>query len=110
MDGVLLAGTVAPPIAPSSTLNCLPRHGSRSHAPVMFCVSEEEAAAIRTEFEQCGELSAVVELRRLFPGVINIAWARECVRTIADWQPLPVPPSAVPRSKPRQLSMGPQQE
>jgi hypothetical protein len=48
----------------------------------MFCVSEAQAAVIRTAFEQHGELSAVVELRRLFAGVGNIA-ARECVRTIA---------------------------
>ena len=63
------------------------------HATAMFCVSEAEAAVIRTAFEQRGELSAVVELRQLFPGVGNIAWARECVRTIAEWQPLPVPSS-----------------
>jgi hypothetical protein len=45
----------------------------------MFCVSEAQAAVIRTAFEQHGELSAVVvELRRLFPGVDNIALAREC--------------------------------
>jgi hypothetical protein len=55
----------------------------------MFCVSEEEAAVIRSAFEQRGELSAAVELRRLFPGVGNTAWARECVRTIAGWSPLP---------------------
>jgi hypothetical protein len=56
----------------------------------MFCVSEAQAATIRTAFEQRGELSAVLELRRLFPGVGNTAWARECVRTIAGWRPLPV--------------------
>jgi hypothetical protein len=33
--------------------------------------------------QQRGELSAVVELRRLFPGLGNTAWAGECVRTIA---------------------------
>jgi hypothetical protein len=54
----------------------------------MFCVSEAQAAVIRTAFEQRGELSAVVELRRLFPGISSIALARECVRTIAGWQPL----------------------
>jgi hypothetical protein len=53
----------------------------------MFCVSEAQASVIRTAFEQHGELSAVVELRRLFPGVDNIALARECVRIIAGWQP-----------------------
>ena len=55
----------------------------------MFCVSEAQEAIIRTAFERRGELSAVVELRRLFPGVDNITLARECVRTIAGWQPLP---------------------
>jgi hypothetical protein len=53
----------------------------------MFCVSEAQAAIIRTALERRGELSAVMELRRLFPGVDNIALARECVRIIAGWQP-----------------------
>jgi DNA polymerase-4 len=34
----------------------------------MFVVTEAEVTAIRTAFEQRGELSAVIELRRLFPG------------------------------------------
>jgi hypothetical protein len=63
----------------------------------MFCVSEAQAAIIRTAFEQSGELSAVVELRRLFPGVDNIAQARECVRIVAGWQPLLTRPSITPR-------------
>ena len=54
----------------------------------MFAITEAEAAAIRTAFEQSGELSAVVELRRLFPGVTDNTQARECVRTIAGWRPL----------------------
>ena len=58
----------------------------------MFVVSEAEATAIRTAFDQGGELSAAVELRRLFPGVTDNAQARECARTIAGWQPLPVKP------------------
>jgi hypothetical protein len=56
----------------------------------MFIVSEEAAAAIRTAYEQEGELSAAaVELRRLFPGITDNAAARECVRSIARWKPLP---------------------
>ena len=51
-----------------------------------------DAAAIRTVFEQRGELSAAVELRRLFPGVFDNAQARECVRIIAGWKPLPLRP------------------
>jgi len=34
----------------------------------MFVVSEAEAAAIRAVFDQRGELSAAIELRRLSPG------------------------------------------
>jgi hypothetical protein len=33
---------------------------------------------------------AAVELRRLFPGITDNVQARECVRTIAGWKPLPV--------------------
>jgi hypothetical protein len=55
----------------------------------MFVVSEVEAAAIRTANEQRGEFSAAMELRRLFPGITDNARARECVRTIASWSPLP---------------------
>jgi hypothetical protein len=60
-----------------------------SHAPAMFAVTEEQATAIRTVFEQLGEFSAAVELRRMFPGIRDAAQARECVRIIAGWQPLP---------------------
>ncbi|MGA8195819.1 MAG: hypothetical protein WB902_20885 [Acetobacteraceae bacterium] len=55
----------------------------------MFVVTEAEAAAIRAVFDQRGELSAAVELRRLFPGITDTAQARECARTIAGWRPLP---------------------
>jgi hypothetical protein len=58
------------------------------HAPAMFAVTEEEAAMIRTVFEQRGEFSAAIELRRMFPGIRDTAQARECVRIIAGWQPL----------------------
>jgi hypothetical protein len=44
----------------------------------MFVVSEAEAAAIRAVFDQRGELSAAVELRRLFPGIADMVEAREC--------------------------------
>lgn len=53
----------------------------------MFAISEAEATAIRDAFRQHGEFAAAVELRRLFPGVIDNRLARECVRTIAGWQP-----------------------
>jgi hypothetical protein len=55
----------------------------------MFVVTEADAAAIRTVFEQEGELSAAIEVRRLFPGITDNARAREHARIIAGWQPLP---------------------
>jgi hypothetical protein len=57
----------------------------------MFVVTEAEATAIRAAFEHGGEVSAAVELRRLFPGITDTAQARECARTIAGWKPLPKP-------------------
>jgi hypothetical protein len=57
----------------------------------MFVVSEAEATAIRAAFDRGAELSAAVEIRRLFPGITDNVQARECARTIAGWNPLPVP-------------------
>jgi hypothetical protein len=57
--------------------------------PAMFVVTEADAAAIRAAYEQEGELSATIEVRRLFPGITDNAAARECARTIAGWKPLP---------------------
>ena len=72
-------------------------HGSRHHASCMFVVTEAEAAAIGAAFEQSGELSAAIELRRLFPGITNNRQARECARVIAGWMPLPPRPPRLPR-------------
>ena len=55
----------------------------------MFVITEAQAAAIRATYEQRGEFSAAVELRQLFPGIVDNAHARLCVRTIAGWRPLP---------------------
>jgi hypothetical protein len=55
----------------------------------MFVVSEAEADAIRAAFVQRGELSAAIELRRLFPGITDNVQALACARTIAGWKPLP---------------------
>jgi hypothetical protein len=54
----------------------------------MFVVTEADAAAIRAIYEQRGELSAAIELRRRFPGITDNAQAQECARTIAGWKPL----------------------
>jgi hypothetical protein len=66
----------------------------------MFVVSEAEATAIRTAFEQNGELAAAIELRRLFPGITDNVQARECARVIAAWTPLPPrPPRRLQRQR-----------
>jgi hypothetical protein len=49
------------------------------------------AATIRAAFEQGGELSAAIELRRLFPGITDNTKARECARAIAGWLPPTLP-------------------
>jgi hypothetical protein len=54
----------------------------------MFVVTEADAAAIRAVYQQRGELSAAIELRRRFPGITDSAQARECARTIAGRKPL----------------------
>jgi hypothetical protein len=61
----------------------------RSYSPAMFVITEADAAAIRAVFNQEGELSAAIELRRRFPGVTDNAKARACARSIAGWTPLP---------------------
>jgi hypothetical protein len=62
---------------------------------IMFCILNG------MWLDRGGELSAAVELRRLFPGVTDNAQARECARTIAAWEPLPVKPRLVRRLRPR---------
>jgi hypothetical protein len=51
----------------------------------MFLVTEAVAAVIRTVYENDGELSAAIELRRQFPGIIDNAKARAHVRIIVGW-------------------------
>jgi hypothetical protein len=65
----------------------------------LFTVDDATAEAIRTAFDQGGELSAVVELRRHFPGITNPEQARVCVRTIAAWKPLPPQPPRARRTR-----------
>jgi hypothetical protein len=66
----------------------------------MFLVTEADADAIRAIFNQEGELSAAIELRRRFPGITDNVKARAHVRTIAGWKPLPLPPCPVIRLRP----------
>jgi hypothetical protein len=67
----------------------------------MFVVTEADAAAIRAVFEQEGELSAAIELRRRFPGITDNAKARLHARTIAGWMPLPAQVARVTKLTPR---------
>jgi hypothetical protein len=83
---------------------CLAGRGACRHATGMFIVTEADAAAIRAVFDQDGELSAAIELRRRFPGISDNAKARECARSIAGWTPLPVQPRPVTRRRPRKDS------
>jgi hypothetical protein len=70
----------------------------------MFAVDETAAAAIRRVFTEEGELSAIVELRRRFPGVGPGLKARECVRIITGWTPPPEPADRVVPLRPRRSS------
>jgi hypothetical protein len=83
------------PIAP-----LLAGPGPCRHVQEMYVVSEADAAAIRTVFEQDGEFAAAIELRRRFPGITDNEQAREQVRTIAGWAPLPEIPRPVTRLHP----------
>jgi hypothetical protein len=67
----------------------------------MFVVTEADAAAIRTAYEQDGELSAAIELRRRFPGITDNEKARQCARSIAGWTPPTIPAAAVIPLRPR---------
>jgi hypothetical protein len=75
----------------------LAQRGADLHPPIMFAVSEADAAVIRAAYERDGELSAAIELRRLFPGIVDNENARICARTIAGWTPLPAPTRSVTR-------------
>jgi hypothetical protein len=77
------------------------RRRADAHPPPMFMVSEADAEAIRTTYENDGELSAAIELRRRFPGIVDNAKARECARSIAGWTPLADVPVKVPRRRAR---------
>ena len=63
----------------------------------MFVITEADAAAIRTIFDEEGELSAANEVRRRFPGVTDNAKARIAARRIAGWTPPPISPGTLTR-------------
>ena len=64
----------------------------------MYIVTEAQAAEIRAALANGGEFSAAVELRRIFPALLDNAEALAQVRVIAGWAPLPQsPPRSVTR-------------
>jgi hypothetical protein len=67
----------------------------------MFVVTEADAAAIRSIFEQEGELSAAIALRRRFPGITDNTRALECARSIVGWTPPSAQSAQVVRLRPR---------
>ena len=67
----------------------------------MFVVTEADAAAIRIAYEQDGELSAAIELRRRFPCITDNEKARQCARSIAGWTTPSEPPAEVIPLRPR---------
>jgi len=72
----------------------------------MFCVDEAIAKSIRRAYLDDGEFSAMVELRRHFPGIVDNENGRRCVRAIAGWQPLPPLPPQRKRKCRTKLSSG----
>src|ERR1700722_14110429 len=85
----------------SSRLQPVNRHATCSG---MYVVTEADAAAIKEAYETGGELSAAVELRRRFPGIIDNTTAREQARRIAEWLPLPEQPVVSRRTRKRKAA------
>jgi hypothetical protein len=84
--------------------SALASRGAHRHVFGMFVITEADADAIRAVFNQEGELTAAIELRRRFPGITDNAKARACVRSIAGWTPLPAQPRPVTRLRSRKNS------
>jgi hypothetical protein len=77
----------------------------------MFLVTEAEAAAIYEIFKRECELSAAIEVRRLFPAITDNVKARAYARTITGWKPPPVPVCPLTRLHPkRDASLRPELE
>ncbi len=54
-------------------------------------VDEATAEAIRRAWQEQGELSALIELRRHFPLLADNAGAWRCLHAILSWTPRPAP-------------------
>ena len=73
----------------------------------MFSISDKDIAAIQAAFERGGELSATIEVRRIFPGIPDNAEARRIALIIAGWEPVSPGPirnaSALQPGRPGQI-------
>jgi len=92
---------ILPRAAFSFAAERLPGAAPAAIYPTMFVVTEADATAIRSIYEQEGELSAAIEVRRRFPGIVDNEKARQCARTIAGWTPRPIPAATVTPLRPR---------
>ncbi len=82
-----------------TTARLLPA-GRQVQAPPMFAVDEATARAIRQAYQDGGELSGVVELRRHFPLITDNARARLCLQMIMSWAPPTPAPEPAPQIRP----------
>ena len=64
----------------------------------MYVVTEADAAAIREAYETGGELSAAIELRRRFPGIIGQRYGQGTGTQIVAW-PTATRPKRVRKGK-----------
>jgi hypothetical protein len=55
----------------------------------MFSISDKNIASIQAAFERGGEMSAMVEVRRIFPGIPHNAESRRIALIIAGWEAIP---------------------
>jgi hypothetical protein len=81
-----------PPRAPGASYRYrISDKGTRfPHAPIreipMFSILDKDIAAIQAAFECGGELSAAIEVRRIFPGIPDYAEARRIALIVAGWR------------------------
>ena len=64
---------------------------NRCSDPQVIIIADAISLYPKELYEKGGELSAAIELRRHFPGVVDNVHTRDCARTIAGWVPLPIP-------------------
>ena len=94
--GVSCMGFVATRATGSITLTLGPCDGRTMQRGGTSSIHAQLAAATRAAFHEEGELSAVIKVRQCFPGIIDYAQARACVRTTAGWRhPAPAAPCSV---------------